>query len=151
MMIYKKLLFLTVLLLPAPSPALASLYGDWIIKERGTAPNHYRFTEQNAKTTDCKTQRVDFTYSKSSGWSFTVTTRNIADQVTLIIDGKSHEFIGGGPFHKLSIPVAASLVKQVMNAQQPILLIESYDSGVSYHTVISVKGSSAALRWVGDI
>lgn len=146
-----KALLLSSLLLTLSSLTLAASYGDWTVKADGSSPNQYRFAEQYAKTTDCKTQRIDFTFSKSTGWSFTVTTRNIADQVKLIIDGKSHEFIGGGPFHKLSIPVDTSLIKQVMNAQQPILLIESYDEGVSYHSVVSVKGSSAALRWVGDI
>lgn len=127
----------------------AKEFGDWVVKQGGGGA--YRFAEQYAKTTDCKVQRVDFTYSLSKKWEFTITTRYIADSISVYVDGKEYVFDGAAVYHKMSWPASEEFVKAIWNTHRPVLIEERYESGERYHSVLSPKGAGAAFLWAQDI
>ena len=133
-------------------PANASAKSNWS-RYHGQGPNGpYRFVVQYAKTEDGKLQRVDFTYSKTYGLQLFITTRFIADEVIVSVDGKEYKFNGGGAFHKMSFAVSEALLKALRRTKGSVLVKERYeDSGASYASTLDTTGLSAAIDWVLDI
>ena len=113
----------------------------------------YRYVEQYAPTNDNMVQRIDFTYSKKTGWELYVTTRFIADEVTLIVDGKKFVFHGQPGFHKMSFPVSQELLEAVRKTSQPIIVSERYNflPEARFTAKVNPSGLMEALRWAEQV
>lgn len=139
---------LTTLLIAIISlPVMSKQFGDWAVFEG----SNYRFAKQDSRCTENWKQPVDFTYSPKKGWEFTFTTRFIADEVSILVDGQKFDFKPKTKaFHKMSWQINNELIQLIWDTPNPILIMEKHSNNGYSYCIASPKGSAAALRWVND-